>query len=236
MMDMVEKTIPTTLDTIIVKMDQVIMDQTIPWFQVLHQETTPIVKNNPTLLEERRAMVSTTLGKIFHYIACQPSPIEPNPHGALIPAREAVSHKHDTVSETAPQCSTNEQHTFQTHFCSPRAHDELAGGKKPVAVDSFIFVYDRDISRVMAHATNKIRKVYISPFSPQIKQVRLRRRFYKLHLLMMINNLDLHTQLMNLTHTLDEAMPAPPAIDEARQLLRNAQKLVRETTKRAAEL
>jgi hypothetical protein len=41
---------------------------------------------------------------------------------------------------------------------------------------------DRDISRAMAHAIKKLRKVYTSPFSPTIKQARLRRRFYKLHL------------------------------------------------------
>ena len=46
---------------------------------------------------------------------------------------------------------------------------------------------DRDISRAMAHAIKKIRKIYTSPFSPQIKQARLRRRFYKIHLSMRQN-------------------------------------------------
>jgi hypothetical protein len=101
---------------------------------------------------------------------------------------------------------------------------------------ALIEAIDRDISRAMAHATNKIRKVYTSPFSPQIKQARLRRRFYKLHLSMIINNLDLRTQLATMIQELDEELPTPSTIDEARQLLRDAQKLVRETTKRAAEL
>jgi hypothetical protein len=46
---------------------------------------------------------------------------------------------------------------------------------------------DRDITRAMAHGMNKIRKLYTSPFSPQVKQARLRRRFYKLHLSMLRN-------------------------------------------------
>ena len=41
---------------------------------------------------------------------------------------------------------------------------------------------DRDITRSMTHGMNKIRKLYQCPFSPQVKQARLRRRFYKLHL------------------------------------------------------
>jgi hypothetical protein len=32
---------------------------------------------------------------------------------------------------------------------------------------------DRDISRAMAHVINTIRKIHLSPFSPQIKQARL---------------------------------------------------------------
>jgi hypothetical protein len=95
---------------------------------------------------------------------------------------------------------------------------------------------DRDISQAMAYATNKIRKVYTSPFSPQIKQARLRRRYYKLHLSMILNSLDLQHKLETLTTEMDEVAPAPSNIKEARQLLRDAQKLVRETTKRAAEL
>jgi chorismate mutase len=50
---------------------------------------------------------------------------------------------------------------------------------------------DRDITRAMVHAIKKIWKVYTSPFSPQIKQARLSRRFYKLHLSMLVNKLDL---------------------------------------------
>jgi exonuclease III len=95
---------------------------------------------------------------------------------------------------------------------------------------------DRDISRAMAHAINKIRRVYTSPFSPQIKQARLRRRFYKLHLSMILNNLDLRTQLESLTKELDDELPAPTTIEESKQLLRDAQKNVREITKKAAEL
>jgi methylphosphotriester-DNA--protein-cysteine methyltransferase len=50
---------------------------------------------------------------------------------------------------------------------------------------------DRDISRAMAHAIKKFKKVFTLPFSPTIKQARLRRRFYKLHLSMLVNKLDL---------------------------------------------
>ena len=95
---------------------------------------------------------------------------------------------------------------------------------------------DRDITRAMTHAINKIRKVYTSPFSPQIKQARLRRRFYKLHLSMLSNSLDLRTQLESLEKVLDETLPFPNNIEEAKQLLRSAQKYVRDVTKRAAEL
>jgi hypothetical protein len=95
---------------------------------------------------------------------------------------------------------------------------------------------DQDITRAMTHAIKKIRKVYTSPFSPQIKQARLRRRFYKLHLSMLINNLDLRTQLKSLEEALDETLPFPTNIEEAKQLLRSSQKYVRDVTKRAKEL
>jgi exonuclease III len=95
---------------------------------------------------------------------------------------------------------------------------------------------DRDITRAMAHAIKKIRKVYTSPFSPQIKQARLRRRFYKLHLSMLINKLDLRTQLESLEKVMDEILPFPSTIEEGKLLLRSAQKYVRDMTKRASEL
>jgi hypothetical protein len=95
---------------------------------------------------------------------------------------------------------------------------------------------DRDITRAMAHGMKKIRKIYTSPFSPQIKQARLRRRFYKLHLSMMLNNLDLRTQLDSISAELETPPPSPTTDEEARQLLRQAQKKVRDITKRAAEL
>jgi hypothetical protein len=43
-----------------------------------------------------------------------------------------------------------------------------------------IAAIDRHITRAMAYAIKRIRKVYASPFSPQVKQAQLRRRFYKL--------------------------------------------------------
>ena len=95
---------------------------------------------------------------------------------------------------------------------------------------------DRDISRAMAHAINKIRKIYLSPFSPQIKQARLSRRFYKLHLSMILNKLDLQRQIDSITQVLDEALPAPSNLEEARQLLREAQNNVRNITKKAEEI
>jgi hypothetical protein len=66
---------------------------------------------------------------------------------------------------------------------------------------------DRDITRVMAHGMNTIRKLYTSPFSPQVKQARLRQRFYKLHLTMLRNRLDLAAQLSSLAAALDEEIP-----------------------------
>jgi hypothetical protein len=95
---------------------------------------------------------------------------------------------------------------------------------------------DRDITRAMTHAIKQMRKVYTSPFSPQIKQARLRRRFYKLHLSMLVNKLDLRSQLASLAEVLDDELPAPSNIEEAKQLLRAAQNHVRETTKKAAAL
>jgi signal transduction histidine kinase len=95
---------------------------------------------------------------------------------------------------------------------------------------------DRDIYRAMEYAINTIRQIYTSPFSPQIKQARLRRRFYKLHLSMLVNKLDLRTQLESLIEALDEALPAPSNIEEAQALLRDAQKQVREITKKAEDI
>jgi exonuclease III len=66
---------------------------------------------------------------------------------------------------------------------------------------------DRDITRAMQHGMKTIRKIYTSPFSPQIKQARLRRRFYKLHLSQKINKLDLTRQLLSLLQALDEEIP-----------------------------
>jgi hypothetical protein len=74
---------------------------------------------------------------------------------------------------------------------------------------------DRDISRAMRHGMKTIRKIYTTPFSPQIKQARLRRRFYKLHLSMLINQLDLTSQLQSLTEVLDDKQPAPSTLEEA---------------------
>ncbi len=111
---------------------------------------------------------------------------------------------------------------------------EVSGAAEPDVEK--IEAIDRDISRAMEHAMNLIRKIYTSPFSPQIKQARLRRRFYKLHLSMIVNNLDLLNQLVSLVHVLDEDLPIPLNIDEARQLLQDAQKNVRDLTKKAAEL
>jgi hypothetical protein len=95
---------------------------------------------------------------------------------------------------------------------------------------------DQDITRAMAHVMSKIRRIYTSPFSPQIKQARLRRRFYKLHLSMLLNNLDLRHKLESLTQALHEVLPAPSNIKEVKQLLLDPQKNVREITKKAAEL
>jgi hypothetical protein len=99
-----------------------------------------------------------------------------------------------------------------------------------------IDVIDWDISRAMAHAMNKIRKICASPFSPQSKQARRRRWFYNIHLSMRLNNLDFQSKLVTLTQELDKELPEPSNLKEARQLLHNAQKNVREITKRAKEL
>ena len=75
---------------------------------------------------------------------------------------------------------------------------------------------NQDITRAMASAIKKIRKIYTSPFSPQIKQARLRRRFYKLHLSMQLNNLGLRAPLDRLSIELEEALLAPTTIEEGR--------------------
>jgi hypothetical protein len=85
----------------------------------------------------------------------------------------------------------------------------------------------RDIEQAMAHVINKIRKIYRSPFSPQIKQARLQRRFYKLHLSMLLNNIDVSSILEGLAQLLDAELPSPSNLDEARQLLQEVQKSVR---------
>jgi hypothetical protein len=59
----------------------------------------------------------------------------------------------------------------------------------------------------------------------------MRRCFYKLHLLMFVNKLDLWIQLESLEKALDETLPFPGNMEEAKQLLRSAQKYVREVTK-----
>jgi hypothetical protein len=51
-----------------------------------------------------------------------------------------------------------------------------------------------------------------------------------------VNNLDLHSQLENLSKVLDNELPIPATINKARQLLRDAQKNVRKVTSKAAEL
>jgi hypothetical protein len=91
---------------------------------------------------------------------------------------------------------------------------------------------DRDISC----AINTIQKIYLSPFSPQIKQARLSRCFYKLHLSMIRNKLDLQRQLDSLILVLDDKLPAPSTLIEAKQLLCDAQKTVRSITKKAEEI
>ncbi len=86
----------------------------------------------------------------------------------------------------------------------------------------------------MAYAIKRIRKVYASPFSPQVKQARLRQRFYNLHLSIHVNKLDLHRQLQTLELELDQVLPVPANIEEAKQLLRDAQKNVQKSTTKAA--
>jgi hypothetical protein len=60
---------------------------------------------------------------------------------------------------------------------------EVSKAKEPD--NAKIEAIDRDISRAMAHAIKKLRKVYTSLFSPTIKQACLQRRFFKLHLSML---------------------------------------------------
>ena len=95
---------------------------------------------------------------------------------------------------------------------------------------------DRDITRAMSHGMKKIRKLYTSPFSPQVKQARLSRRFHKLHLSMLKNNLDLTSQIASVCAEMDEDLPSPDTVEHAQLLLRAAQKHVRELNKRASEL
>jgi exonuclease III len=95
---------------------------------------------------------------------------------------------------------------------------------------------DADITRAMAHGMNTIRKLYDSPFSPQVKQARLRRRFYKLHLSMLRNHLDLGNQIDSITAVLDEVLHTPIDVEQAQLLLRSAQKNVRELNKKASAL
>jgi predicted transcriptional regulator len=101
--------------------------------------------------------------------------------------------------------------------------------------DKTIEAIDRDISRAKSHAVNIIRDIYASPFR-QIKQARLQRRVYKLHLLMLLSNLDLSGILEGLTQVLDKTLPAPSNLDKAQQLLQAVQKSVKEITKKVAEL
>jgi hypothetical protein len=95
---------------------------------------------------------------------------------------------------------------------------------------------DRDITRAMAHGMNKIRKLYTSPFSPEIKQARLQRRFYKLHHSMLRTHHDLRRQLHSITAELTVPLPAPRNQEEAQTLLRAAQQNVRTLNKKASEL
>ncbi len=54
---------------------------------------------------------------------------------------------------------------------------------------------------------------------------------------MLVNKLDLRRQVDSIEQELDKKLPYPTNIEEAKQLLiRSAQKYVRETTKKAAEL
>jgi exonuclease III len=95
---------------------------------------------------------------------------------------------------------------------------------------------DRDITRSMEHGMNKIRKLYTSPFSDQIRHARLRRRFYKVSLSMLKNHLDLRRQLISIQQELPTPLPEPRTINEAQTLLRSAQQNVREMNKKAAAL
>jgi hypothetical protein len=95
---------------------------------------------------------------------------------------------------------------------------------------------NRDVLRAMEHGMNKIRKLYESPFSPQIIQARLQRRFYKVHLSMICNHLDLRCQLQSITVALEATLPAPRNLTKAQALLKAAQKNVKELNKKAAIL
>jgi hypothetical protein len=95
---------------------------------------------------------------------------------------------------------------------------------------------DRDVSRAMQHGMNKIRKLYESPFSPQITQARLQWRFYKVHLSMMCNHLDLRRQLKSISSTMAETLPEPRNTEEAQTLLKAAQKNVKVLNNKSALL
>jgi hypothetical protein len=95
---------------------------------------------------------------------------------------------------------------------------------------------DCNILWSMEHGMNKIRKIYVSPFSPQITQARLQWRFYKVYHLMITNYLDLRNQLRLIESTFEIMLPAPRNCEEAQALLRAAQKNVKDLNKKAATL
>jgi hypothetical protein len=93
---------------------------------------------------------------------------------------------------------------------------------------------NQDISCAMSHTINTTQNIYLLPFSPQIKQARLRRRFYKLHLSMILNQLDLQRKLRRITQVLDKALPALSTLEVC--LLQDAQNNVRNITKKAKQI
>ena len=106
------------------------------------------------------------------------------------------------------------------------------GGEDPEIGEAI----DRDITRSMAHGMNTIRKLYTSPFSPQIQQARLQRRYYKVYLSMLANHLDLRRQLESIQSSMTETLPEPRNRNEAKLFLRSAQQHVRDLNKKASEL